>query len=230
MKEIVIISICILAIIASKIAWGIKIKELRTFKDKQNKKLDEITKKLPDNKTVCREILERLDNQSNVAIKEDDETANCLYMVFNNTILLGKFKADFIRIQTIAHECLHSIQNKVTLWFNYLFSIVYLLYFYITTILTIFNIIGNTNIHIIILLVFSFLQYAIRSYLETDAMTKAPYIAKDYLTDKQVSSEDIGKIMAEYKEINSVGIPFVNFELISKNILRVIIYCICILV
>ena len=35
-----------------------------------------------------------------------------LYIVATNTILISNIKDTFTRVQTIAHECLHSIQNK----------------------------------------------------------------------------------------------------------------------
>ncbi len=230
MNEIIIIIICVLSLVILKIGLNIKIKEILKFKDKSNKELDEITRILPNNETVCKKILDNLGNTSNVTIKNEQEAKDCLYLVFNNTILLGKFKADFIRIQTIAHECIHSIQSKITLWFNYLFSNFYILYFIIISIVTILNKLENTNLQIMILTILGLLQYAIRACLENEAMNKAPYIAKEYLISKKVSKENIHQLMKEYYEINSIGIPFVNYTLIQKNIIKIIIYCIIILI
>ena len=230
MIELITIIACVISIIILKFAFQIQFKEITKFKNKSNSELDEITKKLPDNEEVCKEILAQLENHSNVAIKQEEESRDCLYMIFNNTILLGRFKADFIRIQTIAHECLHSIQNKATLWFNYIFSNMVLLYFAVISILTLFNKIGNTNAQLVILLIMSAVQYAIRAYLENDAMAKAPYVAKEYLESKQVAPEQIKHLMEEYTQVNSVGVPFTNFQLLCKNIMKVIFYCIFILV
>lgn len=230
MNEIIIIIICLLSLIILKIGLNIKFKEILKFKNKANKELDEITNKLPSNEEVCKKILADLGNRSNVIIKEEKDTNDCLYMILNNTILLGKFKANFIRIQTIAHECIHSIQNKITLWFNYLFSNFYILYFAIVSILTLFNKIQNTYMQIMILFIFGIIQYAIRAYLENEAMNKAPYIAKEYLMNQNVSEENINQLMKEYHKINTIGIPFVNYTLIQKNIIKIIIYCIIILI
>lgn len=230
MNEIIIIIICLLSLIILKVGLNIKIKEILKFKNKANKELDQITKTLPNNETVCKEILADLGNTSNVIIKEDKDTNDCLYMIFNNTILLGKFKADFIRIQTIAHECIHSIQSKITLWFNYLFSNFYILYFIIISILTFFNKIQNTHMQIMILFILGMIQYAIRAYLENEAMNKAPYVAKKYLTNKNLPKEDINQLIKEYHKINSIGIPFVNYILIQKNIIKIILYCIITLI
>lgn len=230
MNEMIIIIICVLSLFTLKIGLNIKIKEILKFKYKENKELDEITAKLPANEEVCKEILSNLGNISNVTIKNEEETNDCLYMIFNNTILLGKFKADFIRIQTIAHECIHSVQNKITLWFNYLFSNLYIIYFILISILTLFNKIQNTNVQIIILFILGIVQYSIRAYLENEAMNKAPYIAKEYLANKNISNEDVCKLMKEYIKINSIGIPFVNYTLIQKNIIKIIAYCALILI
>ena len=230
MIELITIIICVVSIVIFKFAFQIQIKEIAKFKDKSNRELDEITKQLPDNKTICSEVLEKLGNQSNITIKQDGEAKDCLYMVFNNTILLGKFKADFIRIQTIAHECLHSIQNKVTLWFNYCFSTFYILYFIIISIATLLSKIANSNLQIIILVMLGLIQYAVRAYLENDAMTKAPYIAKEYLEEQHISQEQIVQLMDEYSHVNSVGIPFTNFQLLCKNVMKVMLYCLCVLV
>ena len=52
-------------------------------------------------------------------------------------------KNSFTRIQTIAHECLHSIQGKNLLIFNFIFSNIYLLYFIVISVLAAFNILPN---------------------------------------------------------------------------------------
>lgn len=230
MNEVMIMIVCLLSLIFLKFGMNIQLKEILKLKDKTNKELDNITSKLPSDEEICQEILTKLGNNSNVTIKKDEQGHDCLYLVFNNSILLGKFKADFIRIQTIAHECVHSVQNKLTLWFNYLFSNFYIIYFIIISLLTIFNKINNTNFQIILLLLFGMIQYAVRAYLENEAMSKAPFIAKEYLISKDVSNKEIDQLLQEYQHINSVGIPFVNYHLILKNLLKVMIYCICILI
>ena len=85
--------------------------------EKTTKMLD---KKLNKTKTV----------QENVIVKVSDENKEAsLYIVATNTILIANIKNTFTRIQTIAHECIHSIQDKHLLWFNFIFSNIYLLYF-----------------------------------------------------------------------------------------------------
>lgn len=230
MNEIIIIIICLLSLLLLKLGMNIQLKEILKFKNKENKELDNITSKLPPDEEICQEILTKLGNNSNFTIKKDEQSTDCLYLVFNNSILLGKFRADFIRIQTIAHECIHSIQNKVELWFNYLFSNFYIIYFIVTSILTIFNKINNTNLQMIILLLLGIIQYVVRSHLENEAMIKAPFIAKEYLIDKGINLENVNKLIEEYNKINNIGVSFTNYYLIAKNILKIIIYCICIFI
>ena len=74
-----------------------------------------------------------------------------LYMVISNTILIGNLKGGYARIQTLAHECMHSIQNRKLLLFNYIFSNIYILYFLVITIFTVFNMVSNKMLQLFIL-------------------------------------------------------------------------------
>lgn len=148
-------------------------------------------------------------------------------MVMKDTILIGNLKGGYARIQTLAHECMHSIQNRKMLLFNYIYSNIYIIYFFIITILTVFNIVQNKMLQLFILTTAGLVFYAIRSYLETDAMTKAKYLAKEYLDNtKQCNSEEIKKLMKSYDEINLQAIPFTNYTLLLKVIIKIIVYCI----
>ena len=224
MNEIIIIFVSIVFLIILKIVFKINIKNLLKFKNKQEKELDTITKKLPNNKEMCREILKQLNNDSNVSIKEDNNSNDCLYMIFNNSILLGNFRADFIRVQTIAHECIHSVQNKRLLWFNYIFSNLYILFFYVVCILAIFHKLSNLSLVTNILIILSFIQFSVRSYLETQAMTKAREVAKEYLEENNVPNQEIKQLVSEYDKVNKIGIPFTNYQLLFKNVIRIIIF------
>lgn len=154
-----------------------------------------------------------------------------LYMVISNTILIGNLKGGYARIQTLAHECIHSIQNRKLLLFNYIFSNIYILYFFVITIFTVFNMVSNKMLQLFILTITGFIFYAVRSYLETDAMTKAKYLAKQYLEDsKECNSTEIEKLMKSYDEINKQAIPFTNYNLILKVLAKIIVYCmVCII-
>ncbi len=97
-----------------------------------------------------------------------------LYIVATNTILISNIKDTFTRVQTIAHECLHSIQNiKRMVMFNYIYSNIYIIYFIVLLVLALFGKIKNMLLHVSILTILGFIYYIIRSYLETDAMIKS---------------------------------------------------------
>lgn len=229
MEYIVIILTNVFLIFILKFAFQVKIKNLKKIKEiGYDKSLNEITDKLPDNKAVCQEILQQLGNNS-VLIEESDDKNNKLtyYSVMTNHIIIANIKDTFTRIQTIAHECIHSIQNRRTLLFNFIFSNIYLLYFLIICILTIFKVIKYPMFQIIILILLSTIYYAVRSYLETDAMTKAPYVARKYMEEsKKLSKEEIEIVMKNYEELNQIGIPMTNFELMLSVIVKVMIYCV----
>lgn len=148
-------------------------------------------------------------------------------MVRNNTILIGNLKNGHARIQTLAHECMHSIQNRKMLLFNYIYSNIYIVYFLVITILTALNIVQNKMLQLFILAMAGLVFYAVRSYLETDAMTKAKYLAKKYLENtKQCSLEEIESLNRSYDEINQQAIPFTNYNLVGKVLVKLIVYCV----
>jgi len=122
-----IIGIMVIMLIGFYI-FDIQIKEMK--KAGKNAKLDEITSRFPENKEICEAILERLDNRK-VKIKENEDKENktSLYLVISDTIFIANIKESYTRIQTIAHECLHSVQSKRLLLFNFVYSNVYFLYF-----------------------------------------------------------------------------------------------------
>ncbi len=197
-----------------------------------DKELNEITNSLPENKEICKEILKILNNE-NVKIKESSANSQAsFYIVATNSILIANIKNTFTRIQTIAHECLHSTQDKRLLWFNFIFSNIYLLYFAITTILTAFNIITAPNIFAIILVMMSMLLYFVRSYIETDAMTRARFLAKDYLENNKnlIKQSEIDLIVENYDIINDMGIKMYNYKLLFDYLVKIIVYCIIALI
>ena len=194
----------------------------------EDKELNKITNLLPENEQICREILKMLNNE-NVKIKQSSENSQAsFYIVATNSILIANIKNTFTRIQTIAHECIHSTQDKRLLWFNFIFSNIYLFYFAIITILTIFNVITAPNIYAIILVMMSIMLYFVRSYIETDAMTRARFLARDYLENKTdlIKQSDIDLIIENYDKINDIGIKIYNYKLLFDYLTKIMIYCI----
>lgn len=231
MEYIFIICICVLTMIILKFAWSIKIKDIKKLKELgYDKGLNEITNKLPENKEICKSILKMLNNE-NVKIEESERNQASLYMVLSNSIIIANIKNTFTRVQTVAHECLHSIQNKRTLLFNFIFSNIYFIYFIVICILAILKINPLPNTALFALAIFSFINYIIRSYLEMDAMINAKPLAEQYLKrEGTLTEKEQETILNNYDEINNIGIKLYNYTLITKNLIKIIIYSvICII-
>mgnify|MGYP000578650480 FL=1 len=224
MEIIYFLILIILAIILFKIIFKINIKKMK--EKKENKELEEITDKFPQNVEVAKTMLEMLDNNS-VKIEEAKNTETSLYIAVTNKISIADMKKNYARIQTIAHECIHSCQDRRLLLFNFIFSNINIIYFIIISILTILKVISNQNLQIEILMLFTLIEFSVRSFLEIDAMTKAKYLAKEYMEKiKLCTEEGKNKLLKEYGDINKIGIPFVIDNLLTTALIRVLIYCI----
>ena len=133
-------------------------------------------------------------------------------------------RESFTRIQTIAHECLHSIQDRKILLFNFIYSNIYIIYFYLVAILAIFKKIPDKMLFLTLYIIFSFIYYFVRSYLENDAMIKARFLAKEYMEDEKISTEqEIKQIVNEYDKLNNIGIKAVNYGLFANIVIKTIV-------
>ena len=228
MEYLFIIGISIICLIILAIIYNVRISTIKKIKELGfSEELNEITNKLPENAVVCEEILKQIGNNRNVKVVQDENknAKASLYIVLTNTISIANINNTCTRIQTVAHECIHSIQNRKLLMFNFVFSNIYILYFLLISILTFFNKIQNPMIQIYILTLLSFIYYKVRSFLETDAMTRAPYVAENYMKNNNTLDEsEISKIMDSYKVINNLGIKIANLELFAKCIFKIIVY------
>jgi len=221
MEFIVLLIIIAILYLVLRYAFEINAKKIKEIAE--NKELDEIAQKYPENIEICKYYLKKLNNE-NVNIEEDKESNTTLYLVVSNKIFIANLKNSYTRIQTIAHECLHSIQSKKLLWFNFIFSNIYLIYFLITCILGIFKILPNKILFLSILIVFGLIYYAVRTYLEMDAMIKARFLAKEYMQEIKISSqEEIDKIVNKYDELNDLGIKYTNFSFLRNIFLKIFI-------
>mgnify|MGYP001209136962 CR=1 FL=1 len=221
MEYLILAIVIIVLVLMLKFIFKFNIKEIKEIG--VNKELDELTKKFPENTEICKWYLKKLNNK-NVKIEEDQNSNATLYLVTSNKIFIANLKNSYTRIQTIAHECLHSIQSKKLLWFNFIFSNIYLLYFAIIFLLGIFKVLPYKMLFMAIFLILSLVYYAVRTYLENDAMIKARFLAKEYMEDAKISTkEEIEKIIARYDELNDIGIKFTNFQFLSKILLKVFI-------
>ncbi len=226
MEFIVLLIIMILIYIVLRFMFDVNINELKQIGE--DKELDELTQKYPENIEMCKWYLKKLNNK-NVKIEEDQNSNTTLYLVTSNKIFIANLKNSYTRIQTIAHECLHSIQSKKLLWFNFVFSNVYLIYFAVACVLAIFKILPCKMLFLSILMLLGFVYYAVRTYLENDAMIKARFLAKEYMQEMKISDQkEIDRIVDKYDELNNAGIRITNFKFLSnvliKNIILALIF------
>lgn len=227
MEFIIIAIIVVLFLEIVKSIFGFNLKEIKSLvESEKSKKLDELTKKYPDNKEICKWYLKKINNEK-VEIEENQGKENCLYIAVTNKILIANVRDSYTRIQTIAHECLHSIQGKKILMSNFIFSNIYLLYFVVISILAIFKLLPYKMLFLGILIFLSMVYLVIRNYLENDAMTKARYLAKDYMEEVQISTkEEIEEIVSEFDKINLIGIRATNFQLFLNTCIKIVLFCI----
>ena len=224
MFQIVTIIVCVITLFLLNFFLNINFKEIKKMEIRTSEELENLSNKFPTDNQICNDILKKLNNKG-VKIKSEPEYTSCLYTIFNNTITIGKFQQNYMKLQTIAHECIHACQNKKTLWANFIFTNIYLIYFVVISILTVFKKLPHTNVHMVILIFFSVIQYIIRFSLENEAMIKAKYIAKEYIEEKKILNKDEEeKLLEEYDKINNIGIPFMNYYIISMNIVKIMIY------
>ncbi len=193
--EFVIVSIiALMATIILKYVFDYKMKELKHIGD--DEELDNLAKAYPSNIEMCQEYLKKLGNEK-VKIEENEGVEASLYIAITDKILIANIQKSYTRLQTIAHECLHSIQSRKLLLFNFAFSNLYLLYFIVICGLLVFKILPYKMMFIAIFLILSLIYYAVRVFLENDAMIKARYLAKSYMEEKRLSSkEEIEKLVS----------------------------------
>lgn len=224
MEFIIIATVSMILVIILKYIFGYNIKKIKKLGE--NNELDEISKKYPSNIEMCREYLEKLNNQ-NVKIEENKDTEASLYIAITNKISIANITNTYTRIQTIAHECLHSVQDRKILMFNFIFSNIYLLYFIIICVLALFKMLPNEMMFLNIFLIFSMVYYMVRIYLENDAMIKARFLAKEYMEEAKISTpKEIEKIVEGFDTINNLGIKCINYHFFLMAMIKVFIFSI----
>ena len=228
MELIVIVVIAVmLALILSRV-FKINLKKLKEIGTEE--RLNKLADKYPVNIEICKDILKKLKNVD-VKIEEDKEAETTMYIAVSNKIFIADTKNSYTRIQTMAHECLHSVQDRKILMFNFIFSNIYLIYFAIIIILTIFKVLTNSLLYLNIFFLLSMTYYMVRVFLENDAMIKAKYLAKEYMEEKQISTpNEIKEIVDGFTRVNDAGIKLVNYQLFLEILIKVIIFSIVALI
>ena len=148
--ELIIILITILSILIVNSMMKIDKKEME--KIALDEELNKIAEKYPKNVEICKTILNKLGNKT-TKIEEDINSETTLYIAIQDKISIGNTHNSYTRIQTMAHECLHSVQSRKLLIFNFIFSNLYIIYMIIIYGLLIFNKLSNEIMYSNILLI-----------------------------------------------------------------------------
>ena len=220
----IILIISILSIIIIAILMNTSVKKLE--KIALDEELNQISDKYPSNIEICKTILKKLKNEK-VKIEENKASESTMYIAVQDKISIGNTHKSFTRIQTMAHECLHSIQERKLLICNFIFSNIYLFYFVIMVILLVFKIIQNKMLFLNIFLIISFIYYVVKIYLENDAMIKAEYLAKEYIEEQKITTkEENAKLITGFKELNKGCIKATNCNIFINIMIKVVIFSI----
>ena len=231
MEFLIIIILTIILLILLGYIFSINRKKILEIA--KNERLDDIAKKYPNNIELCKKYLKKLDNE-NVKIEENKNQEASLYIAITNKIIIANVSNTYTRIQTIAHECLHSIQDRKILIFNFIFSNIYLIYYVIMCICALFNIL-NLQFKLMFLSIFLILglvNYIVRMYLENDAMIKAKFLAKEYMEEEKISNkEEIEEVIKGFDELNSLGMKYIHYKFFFDVMLKILIFSIiCIII
>lgn len=230
MNIIILIMFLVLMLLIIAKIYDINIKKLKQLAEYEETKFNKIVDNYPSNMEICKKILSKLKNES-VTIEENKESKTCLYIALTNKIIIADVKNSYTRIQTIAHECLHSVQDRKILLFNFIFSNIYIIYFIVSIILALINKIQDKMLFLTIMIILGYIYYFVRSYLENDAMIKAKYVAEEYMKEAKISSEEeIENIVNSYNKLNNIGIKTVNFQLMMETTIKTIILAIVLLI
>ena len=217
--------IIIIAIIASLIIYSMmkmNIKEMK--KIALEPELNKIAQKYPKNVEIAKSILKMIENKT-TKIEENENSEATLYVAIQDKILIGNTHDSYTRIQTIAHECLHSIQDRKMLIFNFIYSNIYFIYFTIICILVIIKKLPNEMLYSNIFLILSFIYYVVRVFLENDAMIKAQYLAKEYMEKQECATKnEIEKVIHGFEQINKGCIKGTNYSLFAKIMIKLVIF------
>lgn len=228
MEFIIIIIVTLILALILKVLFEYNMKKIKHIADDEY--LDELANKFPRNIEICKKYLKMLKNES-VEIEESDTNQASLYIAITNKIIIANISKTYTRIQTIAHECLHSVQDRKILMFNFIYSNIYLIYFAVICILALLKILPYNLMFLSIFIIFSLVYFMTRMYLENDAMIKARFLAKEYIeNEKYTTQEENDKLIEGFDKINRLGMKVVHYNLFLQIAIKIIIFSlICII-
>lgn len=203
--------------------------KLKIFKNMKDSKVAQITEKLPENEILCKQILNVIGNNTTKVVIDKD-IKNSYYVYLNDTIYISNSQntqSDYSRLCLIAHECIHSMQNKKTQLFNFIFSNVEIVTFIVFIILLF--VLHHNIFLILIYFMICVISILLRGYLETNAVINAPKLTTKYLESvkekNNIESKDIKYVENVYNiQTKKLYLLFIFSLFIGKFIRCIIIY------
>lgn len=212
-----------------------KYKPKQLLEMSQDTQCDDIIDKLPDNLSICNEILENMNKKDVIVeLNQNQDSTNSFYNVFNNKIILcnsEKANKVFTRLMFISHECVHSNQDKKFLLFNFILANINIIYLIVSLILIFTNVIGKTQYMLVlaIYLIINIFIYFARNMIETDATYMSLILSSKYL-DKYLEKNEKEKIMNKYENIIHNGTSTFMYNIFITNFVMVVLYILGVLI
>ncbi len=174
MEYVVLLIIAIIIFIILGIMFDVNIKKIKQIGE--DKELDILTQKYPENIEICKWYLRKL--KKKCKIEEDEKSNATLYLVTSNKIFIANLKKVILEYKQLHMNVYIQFKTK-----NYYGLILYfLIYIYyillLFFLLGIFKVLPYKMLFMAIFLILSLVYYAVRTYLENDAMIKARFLAK----------------------------------------------------
>lgn len=199
-----------------------------------NKNMNDISKKillkgkLDDNIRICKEMLKMLGNEHTKVEYNNDENSNLSYYNHTKDIVVMKRREDDARVINIAHECIHTIQNRKYLNANKFFSNLQLGYFFTLFIYSILYEKFEIELIFIQLLILLGTFFA-KVVIEGDASYRSIGLAEKFLNTK-IERDVTEEYISNCKKIiyESMAIYYLNF--FSQGMLMLIINMIIMLI
>ena len=182
--------------------------------------LSEIIKKLPSNKEMAKSMLELVNNKDTEVEFSDKIKAN-YYIYINNKMYISKNAQnanDLNRGIVIAHECIHSIQNKRVQFLNFLLSNIYILAYILTTILLLFKV----DIFLILTTI-AIATCIVRVVLEEDAVKRSIDLFSEYLRLKTIENNE--KVILYFSRQIKFALFIYPIKIFLEKIISIVILC-----
>jgi len=191
-RFMIILLICTL--ITTIILSILCLKEKTEIKEIYEPEISSAVSNLGNNESLARSMLKYLRNtHTKVQKNKDDDTTVSFYTCTTDTITISNNKdsKELARFVHVAHECVHSIQDRTLLFFHFFISNVQILYFLGIFIYFFYAIESELKFSLLLIQLFIFLLiFFIKVILESEASYRSISVATEYIesrTDSKVA-------------------------------------------